>query len=292
MAAVILGGVFLWAYWPVLVEVVGTWNREPDYSHGFLVVPVGLLFLWVRRDRFPGRGRGLAWLGLVLLLAGVGLRVFASLLFLDAVAGWSILLWLGGIVWFLGGWRVFWWSLPSIVFLGFAIPLPFRVERWLSLPLQGIATKLSCWALQTLGQPTVAEQHVIYVGDYRLEVAEACSGLRVFMGISAIAFAYVVLSRRPWWEKAILVVSVIPVALFANATRIVGTGLAYQWVSAEAAQQFMHKLAGWVMIPYAALLFGLVMWYVSKLMREVELVDVGAVVRQETSSRPVGQSPP
>ena len=292
LAAAILASVFLWAYWPVLAQIVDTWNREPDYSHGFLVVPVALVFLWVRRDRFPGRGQGLAWLGLLLLLAGIGVRIFGSLLFLDAVAGWSILLWVGGIVWFLAGWRALWWSLPSIVFLGFAIPLPFRLERWLSVPLQGIATKLSCWVLQTLGQPSVAEHHVIYVGDYRLEVAEACSGLRVFVGISAIAFAYVVLARRPWWEKAILVVSVIPVALVANATRVVGTGLAYQWVSEEAAQEFMHTLAGWVMIPYAAVLFGLVMWYVSKLVREVELVDVGAVVRQEASPRPVGQPRP
>ncbi len=155
---------------------------------------------------------------------------------------------------------------------------PARMRRMRS------ATKMSCWVLQALGQPSVAEHHVIYVGDYRLEVAEACSGLRVFVGISAIAFAYVVLTRRAWWEKAILVVSVVPVALVANATRIVGTGLAYQWVSEEAAHEFMHALAGWVMIPYAALLFGLVMWYVSKLVREEEVVDVGVLVREEVSS--------
>ncbi len=281
LAATVLAGVFLWAYWQVLVKIVDTWNREPDYSHDFLVLPVGLVFLWVRRDCYPGRGPGLAWPGLVLLLAGIGVRLLGSLLFLDALAGWSILLWLGGIVWFLAGWRAFWWSLPSIAFLGFAVPLPFRVERGLSVPLQGIATKLSCWMLQALGQPSIAEHNVIHVGDYRLEVAEACSGLRVFMGIAAVAFAYVVLVRRPWWEKAILVASVVPVALLANATRIVGTGLAYTWFSEEAAHEFMHTLAGWVMIPYSALLFGLVAWYVSKLVSEVDVVDVGSVVRQE-----------
>src|SRR6476661_4712654 len=42
-----------WAYWPTLVEVVGTWWREPDYSHGFLVVPLAIAFLWIRRSGVP-----------------------------------------------------------------------------------------------------------------------------------------------------------------------------------------------------------------------------------------------
>jgi exosortase/archaeosortase family protein len=87
--------------------------------------------------------------------------------------------------------------------------------------------------------------------------------------------------RRVWWEKALLLGSAIPIALLANASRIVATGLLYQYVSGEAAKEFTHAAAGWVMIVFAAGLFGLVLWYLGVLVREVELVEVGAVVRRE-----------
>lgn len=278
---VLLGVVFAWAYWPTLVDLVSTWDREPDYSHGYFVVPLAVYFLWARRERFPGIADGWAWPGLILITLSIAVRFLGGRFYVDAVDGWSILFWVAGVIWLLGGWRVLWWGLPSVAFLWFMVPLPWKVERWLSLPLQRVATKISCWVLQGLGQPALAEGNTILLGEDRLEVEDACSGLRIFVGIVALAFAYIILVRRPWWEKVLLLVSVVPIALIANSTRIVVTGLLGQYVSGAAAQEFTHNVAGWVMIPFAAGLFALVLWYLSKLMREVELVDVGTVVRQE-----------
>lgn len=98
-------------------------------------------------------------------------------------------------VWFLSGANVLWWSLPSIVFLWFMVPLPYGMERWLSLPLQRVATELSCWVLHCLGQPALAEGNTILLNDFQLEVEQACSGLRIFVGIMALAFVYLVLIR-------------------------------------------------------------------------------------------------
>jgi exosortase/archaeosortase family protein len=89
----------------------------------------------------------------------------------------------------------------------------------------------------------------------------------------------VVIVRRAWWEKAVLLLSVIPIALIANATRVVATGLLYQYVSGEAARKFSHDAAGWVMIVFAAGLFALVLWYLGKLVRDVEPVEIDGVVR-------------
>ena len=132
-----------------------------------------------------------------------------------------------------------------------------------------------------MGQPALSEGNTIHLGEHQLEVEQACSGLRIFVGIVALAFAYVIIVRRPWWEKALLLVSVVPIALVANATRIVGMGLLTQLVSTEAGQHFAHDVSGYVMIPFAAGLFALVLWYLGKLIREVELVDVSATVRRE-----------
>jgi len=281
VSGVILAGIFLWAYWPTLSSLASTWNREPDYSHGFLVTPLAVFFLWIRRDRFPGIKGQLAWLGLIPIGLSVGMRIVAARFYMDAMDGWSILLWVAGVVWLFGGWRVLWWSLPAVAFLWFMVPLPFRAERWLSVPLQGVNTKLSCWALQILGQPALAEGHRIWLGDHPLDVERACCGLRILVGTVALAFAYVIIVRPPWWEKIALLAGVIPIALVANSTRIVATGLLYRYVSGDVAQAFAHDSAGWAMIVLAAGLFGLLLWYLSKLLPEVELVGVGAVVDRE-----------
>jgi exosortase len=147
-----------------------------------------------------------------------------------------------------------------------------------------VATKASCWMLQLLGQPAFAEGHVILLGENTLEVAQACSGLRLFMSVVALAYAYVVLVRRTWWEKGILLLAVAPIAVAANVTRIVATGLMYQYASGEAAKQFSHDFAGWAMIPLAAVLFALVLWYMSKLIREEEVMEMSALVREGQAS--------
>ncbi len=262
-----------WAFWPTLLEIVQAWNNEPDYSHGFLILPIALYFLWVRRERFPGWSRGPLWAGLVLLVLSIAVRFVGAKYFFGAVDGWALVLCVAGAVWTICGTRVFGYCLPSVAFLVFAIPLPFRIEHGLSLKLQGIATKLSTWTLQMLGQPALAEGNTILLGDTHLEVEHACSGMRIFLGIFAVAFAYLVIVKRPWWEKALIVAAIIPIALAANATRIVSTGLLYEFVSGEAAQRFSHDLAGWVMIPLAALMFGMLLWYLKLLFREVDIVD-------------------
>ena len=280
----ILTAVFAWAYWPTLVALVRTWDRVADYSHGFFVVPLAIYFCWARRDRFPGAKTDLTWWGLILVVLAATARVFSAHFYLEAIDGWSIMLWVAGVVWLFGGWPVLYWSLPSIAFLWFMVPLPFRIERGLSVPLQHVATAISCWVLQVLGQPALAQGNTILLGGQQLRVEEACSGLRIFVGIVALAFAYVVIFRRSWWEKAVLLVRVVPIALAANASRIVATGLLYQYVSGEAAKHFAHDASGWMMVLLAAAMFGVVLWYLGKIVSEVELEDAGAMLRRGTAA--------
>ncbi len=278
VAALFLTIVFIWSYWPTLVLMVQTWESNPDYSHGYLVGPLALFFLWARRESYPGVDSGFAIHGLWLVLAGFLLRTLGGLAYVDAIEAWSMLLWIGGTVWFLCGWDVFKWSFPAVAFLWFMIPLPFSAETFLSFPLQRIAARISCWGLQFLGQPALREGNVILMGDHQLEVAEACSGLRIFMGIVALAFAYLILTRRLWWERVLLLLAVVPIALVANASRIIVTGLLYQFVSRGAGARFSHDFAGFLMIPFATLLFWLFLWYLGKLTYEVAPVDVKTIV--------------
>ena len=108
--------------------------------------------------------------------------------------------------------------------------------------------------------------------------------MRIFIGILALAFAYLVLIRRSWWERILLLAAVLPIAVFANVSRIVLTAVLYQLVSGEVAHQFSHDWTGFVMIPYAAAIFAIVIWYVGRLVPQVELLDVGQALRAKSSS--------
>ncbi len=285
LAAGLLLIALIWSYWPTLVELVAAWESEPDYSHGYFVVPIAIWFLWIRRDRFPHGAVEPAVVGGLAIVAGaLVIRYFGGRFFLVAVDGWSLLMWIAGVVAALAGWRVLWWSLPSIVFLLFMIPMPFTAEHLFRQPLQYLATQISCATLVILGQPAIAEANTIRIGEAQFGVAEACSGLRIFVGIVALAFAYVVVVRRSWLIKGLLLLSVVPITLFANSARIVVTCLLSSYVSGEASRRFSHDIAGFVMIPLAALLFGLVLWYLGHLFREVRVASVGEVIRHSAAN--------
>jgi exosortase len=253
--------VFLWANWSRLVELVEFWEREPDYSHGYLVAPIAVLFLWLRRDRFPPVRTVPGWGGFVLLGISVVVTFAGQRYFLNPFGYWAMIAWIGGVVWVLGGRQMFVWALPAIAFLIFMFPLPFRMEGLLSEPLQRMATYLSCWTLQLLGQPAFAEGNTIFLGMTQLEVEHACSGLRMLVMMSALAAAFAVLVCRNWAERIFVVCCIVPAALFANCVRIVATGLAYQYLSNEASKTVSHDLAGWIVVPVAVVVLGLALLY-------------------------------
>ncbi len=253
--------------------MVDQWERQPDYSHGYLVIPIALFFLYSRRATLPWETIRPSLWGLALLALATVARLLAGRYYMVPLDGWTLPLTVAGLVCLLFGRPFFWWCLPAIIFLWFMVPIPYSAERWLSVPLQAVATQLSTAALVFLGQPAIAEGNVLLLGEHTLFVEEACSGMRIFFGIFALAFAFVLFSRWSWWQKALVLLAVLPVAIFANVTRIVVTGLLYQWVSSEVGQKFSHDLAGFVMIPFAAAIFWLLLVYFERLFPQVEEVQ-------------------
>jgi exosortase len=269
--ALIVGGLLLaafaaWCYWPTLVELVRVWESSPDYSHGYLVVPLAAWFLWLRRDRLPRTELSPSWWGFSLLAVAAGLRLLAARFYLPELDSCSIPLWIGGVCWLFGGWQFLRWASPALAFLYFMVPLPATIETLLNRPLQALATGMSSWTLQSLGQPAIAEGTTILLGDNVLEVERACSGLRMFYGILALAVATIVVTRARWRVALCLIASVAPVAILANVLRITTTGLLYEYASSEAAKKFSHDLAGILMIALAIVFFLLVLWTTERMM--------------------------
>ncbi len=255
-----------WSYWPTIVGLIRVWDSSPDYSHGYLVLPLALLFLWLRRDRLPHYHLEPSWWGFLLIGLTAVLRVIGGRFYLPELDSYSIPIWLAGVCWLLGGGRFLLWTLPSLLFLFFMVPLPATVETLLSRPLQALATTMSTWTLQSLGQPAIAEGTTILLGDNVLEVERACSGLRMFYGILALSVATTIITRARWSVALCLLVAVGPVAILANTLRITITGLLYEFVSGESARKFSHDLAGILMIALAIVFFLAVLWFVERTM--------------------------
>ena len=266
----------LWLFGRTLRSLVQVWHTEPDYSHGYLVAPLAVLMLWMRRETMPaattGPGwGGVGWGGLALLAAGFALRFAGERLFLTPMSGWSLVLWLAGACWLLAGRRILAWALPALGFLAFMIPLPFRAEQLMSWHLQTLTTQLSAMLFECLGQSAVAEGHTVFVGEHVLEIEQACSGLRMFIGIGAIAYACVVLQRRSRIENLIMIAAIAPLAMLSNAIRVVVTGfLTSKSAATETEVRLSHDSAGSMMIVVAVALFGLLIAYLRKLFIAVE----------------------
>ena len=85
------------------------------------------------------------------------------------------------------------------------------------------------------------------------------------MGITALVTAYVIVVRKPWWQKALLLASVVPVAVCANVLRLTLTAILFRYVSGSAARTFSHDAAGWVTNCLAAGLFAVILWCMHRL---------------------------
>jgi exosortase len=261
-----------WALWTDLGSMIERWGSDPRYSHGYLV-PVFAAYLlrsrWAAwRDRLEADRP--SWWGLALIAAGAALHAGGGFVGSLWISGSALVPYLAGVALLWRGRAGLGWALPSILFLLFMVPLPYRLEVALGPPLQSLATRLSTFSLQALGLMAFSEGNVIRLGEHRIGVVEACSGLSMAITFVALATATALLSRRPLLDRLVLVASSLPIALAANVLRIVLTGVLYERADSRIAEHFYHDLAGWLMIPLALALLWVVATIFSRMLVEYE----------------------
>lgn len=260
-----LAALTAWAFWPTFTGLIHLWNTDDGYSHGYLVPAFSAYLLWSARDRFPKDWTPRPILGLSIVALSWGLRIVAGLRFNVWPEAVALIPFLVGISLAFGGWRLCRWTLPAIGFLIFMIRLPYRFEVALGAPLQAVATTISTFILQTLGQPALAEGNTIHLRDFKLEVVQACSGLKMLFTFVAFSTAVCLLVKKPLVDRLVILASAVPIAIFVNVLRITGTGLAYQWASGDVVHQWSHDLAGWLMMPLALAFLGVELWVLKHL---------------------------
>ena len=269
VSALMLLAATVWAFWTTLAVMANRWAHDPQYSHGYFVPLFALGLLWMRREELKPEKLRTSWWGLLLLLVALTIRLAAAHYYFEWFDFLSLLPALAGICLLLGGWHALRWSWPAIGFMFFMIPLPYTLEILMRDPLRRIGTAAGVYLMQTLGLPAWAQGNVIVVEDFHIGVAEACSGLRMLMIFFALSTAVALISNRPFWERIIVFLSAVPIALFANILRITVTGALHATVGTEIADLVYHDLAGWLMMPLAVIL----LWFELCLLSRVFLVD-------------------
>jgi exosortase len=210
--------------------------------------------VWERREALGATAEaGTAW-GYVVLVAGIALLLFGEAAAFGYAARVSLLVVLAGLVLYLWGAVALRLLTFPIAYLLFMIPPPAVVMNQIAFPLQLMAARLATASLDALGIPVFREGNIIALAPVRLEVTEACSGIRSLVALLALGVIFAYLTQRSWWARVLLVLSTIPIALVTNAARITLTGVLVQVFGPTAGIGFYHEFSGLVIFGLAFVL--------------------------------------
>jgi exosortase len=252
-----ISGVFSWAtiawvsvllaacYGPILVALVRNWISDADMGHGFFVPVIAGFIAWKKRDQIAGRlpkpnwwGLGIMlWAGFQLYIATLGAELF--------LARTSLVISIIGAVLLLGGTeylRIF--AFPLFL-LFFMVPIPAIIYNQITFPLQLIASRAAEAAISLLQIPVIREGNILELAQQKLNVVEACSGIRSLLTLTFMSLVYGYFSEKRSWVRVLLFLSTIPIAIAANAGRVALTGVVAQF-KPELAEGLFHEAQGWV----------------------------------------------
>lgn len=253
--ASLLAACLLLVYAPVLSHLARQWWDEPDYSHGFLVPLFSAYLLWLRRDRLRQVALRPSWTGMAILGLSLCLLFAGSLgaeLFLQRISLLGVLV--GLIVW-LWGWPMVRAAAFPLALLLLMIPLPGVIYYQIVFPLQILASRLAAWLLQAIDLfPVLREGNVLVLPSARLEVAEACSGLRSVLSLLTIAVIYAYVAEDNNLTRCILCLLVLPIAVVGNAGRVVFAAISAEFAGASAVEGWAHFFSGLFLFFFSTLL--------------------------------------
>jgi exosortase len=289
-SAIVLAVLFV--YSTVLVKLTNDWWADPNYSHGLLIPFVIGYILWTRRHDLatetvhPSSFVGAVTILVALLLLWAGIA--GAELYTQRV---SLLMILVGIAIYFWGSRLLRYLVVPFGLLFLALPIPAIIFNKIAFPLQLFASRCAVWSMRMFDIPVLRQGNVIELMPLnathtkKLEVVEACSGIRSLMTLLtlAVVFAYftypsstgsdkdnsgksaTLLTSYGFWRSVILILSAFPIAILTNAGRVSGTGVLAHYYGTEVADGFFHSFSGWVIYIAAFLLLFGVGWLMERL---------------------------
>jgi exosortase len=232
-------------YGPILLLLVRQWNTDADMGHGFFVPVIAAAIAWMKRGEIAGKAPRPNWWGLAIML-WAGFQLYIATLGAELfLARTSFVISLIGAVLLLGGTeylRVFGFPLFLLFFM---IPIPAILYNQVTFRLQLFASTVAENAITLLQIPVIREGNVLELPQQKLNVVEACSGIRSLLTLTLLSLAYGYFFEKRTWVRVALFLSTIPIAIAANAGRVTLTGVVSQF-RPELAEGWFHEAQGWV----------------------------------------------
>ncbi|UZP67548.1 exosortase/archaeosortase family protein [Desulfovibrio mangrovi] len=231
-------------YFGIVGGMVDDWLNDENYSHGFIIPGIAAYFLWRSRVELVSSPVAPSFWGLVLVMMGGAMYLAGTVVQEYFLMRTSLIVILAGCIWNLFGYQILRLAALPIAYLIFMVPLPYTVYNSLAFPLKLFVARVAVFLLKFSGLPVLREGNVIIFPNITLEVVEACSGMRSLVSLIAMGVAYAFLALRYPWQRVLLVLSTVPIAVGSNVLRVYGTGVLSRYYGAEAAEGFFHEFAG------------------------------------------------
>ncbi|PKL50235.1 MAG: hypothetical protein CVV39_01750 [Planctomycetes bacterium HGW-Planctomycetes-1] len=271
-----------------IYSIVYRWISDSSWSHGFLIPFFSLYFINQKKKGILSLQPSTSYIGFLLLifcLASYPIIVFGYKF--GYIKALMLIPTIGAIVLFIGGWKLVKYTWLPIIYIVFAIPIPARIYNDLTIPLRTHDAQIAAAILNFVkgleANASGVVIDVVYKGvrlEPGLDVAEACSGMRLLMAFLALGVAMAYLHYRPIWQRLVLLASTVPIALLCNIARVTTTGFIYILWDPMYAQGIYHDMLGLLMLPLAFGLYGGLAWFMSNLVVE-ETVQQGVVIRRK-----------
>lgn len=255
--ALVLGG---FAFYQPLHDVVAQWLGREEYSYGLLIPAVSLYLAWQRWPAVMGEPLRPAWWSVPIMLAAVLLLIAGDLGSIRVLSQYGVMIAITALVLAVFGWRAagIWWAPLALLYL--AVPLPPFLYNNLSQELQLISSQIGVWLIRLFDISVFLQGNVIDLGHYKLQVVEACSGLRYLFPLMSFGFICAYLFRAPLWQRLLVFASSVPITVFMNSFRIGVIGVLVEHFGIQMAEGFLHDFEGWVIFMSAAFILVLEIW--------------------------------
>jgi len=253
LAALWFGALLILCYAPVLARLAAQWWDDPDMGHGIFVPIVAGYIAWQRRDELLAAKPAPNWWGLALVIWGAFQLIVATLGAEIFLARTAFLFSLAGVILLLGGAARLRILAFPLFLLCFMVPIPAIIYNQVTFPLQLLASRVADWVLTLLGIPVLREGNILELASQRLNVVEACSGIRSLLSLTFLSLVYAYFFDKRVWMRAVLFAVTLPIAIIANASRVTLTALVSEYDPALAEGVF-HYASGWVIFMVALII--------------------------------------
>jgi exosortase D (VPLPA-CTERM-specific) len=273
-------------------ELVRIWNLKEEYSYGYIIPLISVFLVWQRKDQLERTAFTGSWLGVGVVALGVCVFAIGNLATLFLVVQYSFLIILAGLVLAFVGTAAFRLLAVPLLLLAFMIPLPEFFLQEISARLQLVSSEIGVAVIRLFGISVFLEGNVIDLGSYKLQVVEACNGLRYLFPLMTLAFIAAYFYQAEFWKRAVLFLSSIPITVLMNSFRIGVIGVLVEYWGPSMAEGFLHDFEGWAVFMACTAVLIAEIWILNRIggqkraMRDVFGIELPAPTPPDATVRP------